>query len=494
MHYDIAIIGGGCVGCAIAQRLAKYDLRVVLLEKEEDVSMGTTKANSGIIHAGYAAKEGTLKADLNVEGNPMFDEVCETIGVDVDRIGSLVCATDEKGVEILKNEKEIADKRGVPTEIIQDKARIKEMEPNLSDDVIAVLYAPTAGVIIPFELSVGLAEHAAMNGVEFLFNYDVSAIEKKGEIFEIWCTKGEKVTAKTVINAAGVAADKIAAMIGEDNFKIEPRRGEYILLDKNAIELNHVLFPTPVTLANGKVTKGIVIAPTLHGNVFLGPNSENIDDPWGTETTTQGLNEIITEGTRLVPGIPLRESITNFAGVRASCERQDFVIEHTKTQGFVNVGGIESPGLSACLSIAKMVESIVKDDVGVELQEKSDYIPKREKQVRFTDLSPEELHTKIKENPQWGTVVCRCEKVTEAEIVEACNAIIPSKSIDMIKRRLRPGMGRCQGGFCQPKVMKIISRERKIPLGMVTKKGGDSRIVTERTKGLKDQVYKEEVL
>lgn len=495
MPYDIAIIGAGCVGTAIAQRLAKFDLKIVVLEKEEDVSMGATKANSGIIHAGYAQADGSLKAKLNVIGSRMFDDVCPKIGVDYKRIGSFMCAKDEHGMKAIMKEKAQGDNRGVKVEVITDKKRIKEMEPNISDEIIGILYAPEAGIIIPFELAVGLAEHAAMNGTEFKFNYEVVAIDKKAEgPFAIKSSKDEVVEAKVIINCAGLYSDKISAMVGEDYFTIKPRRGEYVLLDKNVIDIRHILFPTPFISKTGQMSKGILAAPTLHGNLFAGPNAEEIKSVDATETTTAGLNEVITGAKDLIPRMPIREAITNFAGIRSTSSTGDFIIEATKVNGFVNVAGIDSPGLSSCLAIAEMVEGILKDDLKMTLTAKANYIETRKAPLKFSDMNKEELAKKIKEDPKWGTIVCRCETVSEAEIVQACHSVIPSKSIDMIKRRLRPGMGRCQGGFCSPKVMKIISRELKIPFGEVTKKGGESKVVIEPMKGYKDAVYTEEEL
>ncbi len=495
MQFDIAIIGAGCVGTAIAQRLAKYELKVIVLEKEEDVAMGATKANSGIIHAGYAQADGSLKAKLNVIGAKMFDDVCPKIGVEYKRIGSMMCAKDEHGLKILMKEKAQGERRGVKVELIVDRNKIKDMEPNIADDVIAVLYAPEAGIIIPFELAVGLAEHAVMNGIEFRFNFKVVAIEQKGgDGFAIKSENGEIIESKNVINCAGLYSDQVSKMVGLDYFKIVPRKGEYVLLDKNVIEIRHVLFPTPYISKTGSISKGILASPTLHGNIYAGPNAEEIESVEALDTTTAGLNEVISGAKGLVPKLPIREAITNFAGIRATSSTNDFIIEATKVKGFVNVAGIDSPGLSSCLAIAEMVEGILKNDLKLVLSPKLNYIATRKAPMRLKDFSKEELHKKIQENPRWGTIVCRCETVSEQEIVEACHAPIPAKSLDMIKRRLRPGMGRCQGGFCGPKVMKIISREAKIPLGKITKKGGKSFVVVEPMKNYPDSVYTDEEL
>jgi glycerol-3-phosphate dehydrogenase len=324
-----------------------------------------------------------------------------------------------------------------------------------------------------------------MNGTELLLGFDVVGIEKKTDYFIIKAANGTSIQAKTVVNAAGVNSDKMAQMVGLNDFTIIPRKGEYILFDKNTIPVKTVIFPTP-TLAS----KGILVSPTLHTNIFIGPNAHECQDRDITATTTAGLNEIISGARKLVPNIPLRFAITNFAGVRATPSTHDFIIGRTSVPQFVNAAGIESPGLSSCLAIAeKIVEEVLPKDCGYKYVMRSNYIATRKAPERFNHLTQEQLAQKIKENPQWGQMVCRCEMVTEAEIVEACHGPIPVTNTDMIKRRLRPGMGRCQGGFCLPKVMKILSREQKIVYNEVTKWGHNSKIVMERTKNLKPEVY-----
>jgi len=484
-QYDIAIIGAGCVGCAIAQRLARHQVRIAVLEKDADVSMGATKANSGIIHVGYFTKEGSLKEAMNLRGNRLFEEVCPKIGVDFSRIGAIFCAVDEEQTETLQNELALSQKRGIPAEFITDGDKIRELEPQLNDNVISVLHFPTAGIIIPFELTVGLAEHAVLNGADFLLEFEVGSIERNNGAFAINAVDGRSIRAKTVVNAAGVYADKIAGLVGADDFRIIPRRGEYILFDKDALPLKKTAFPTPA-----KGSKGIVVGPTLHRNSYIGPNANEIESKEGVNTTTAGLNEIIDGAKKIIKYVPLRRAITNFAGIRATAHHRDFIISASKVPNFVNAAGIDSPGLSACLAIAERIEQILKDDCGHDFQEKSGRIPDRPRPVRLADLSEEELVRKIRENPKWGQMICRCENVTEAEIIDACNAPIPCTNADMIKRRVRPGMGRCQGGFCLPKVMKIISREREMIYEKVTKTGGKSQIVYGRTKNLPSEVFR----
>ena len=296
---DIAIIGAGCVGSAIAQRLAKYSVSITLIEKEDDVAMGSTKANSGIIHAGYFMEDGSMKEKMNLLGYMMFDEVCPQIGVDFIRPGATFCATNEEELETLRCESEVADRRNVPHEFIDDNDRIHELEPALGDNILAVLFYPTAGVIVPFELTIGLAEHAIMNGTSLLLGFEVINITRNDDLFTIESQDGISIQAKTVINAAGVNSDKIANMVGLDDFYIIPRRGEYILFDKNAIPVKTIIFPTP-TMAS----KGILVSPTLHGNILIGPNSHQIDVKEYNATTTDGLNEIIAGAKKLVPNIP----------------------------------------------------------------------------------------------------------------------------------------------------------------------------------------------
>ncbi|QEE15910.1 NAD(P)/FAD-dependent oxidoreductase [Promethearchaeum syntrophicum] len=483
--YDVAIIGSGCVGSAIAQRLSKYNLKVALIDKEADVCMGASKANSGIIHQGYFTTKGSLKEKLCLRGNELFEDICPKIGVGFERIGAIFCATSKIELETLQSELIKSQNRGVDVELITDLKLIHEMEPQLNENIIAILHFPRAGIIIPFELTIALAEHAVINGVDLFLEYEVGFIKKKkqNENFEIHSAKGRKIEAKTIINAAGIYSDKIARMVGLEEFIIIPRRGEYILFDKDSLPLNKIIFPTPTP-----ASKGIVISKTYHGNFFIGPNASEIESKEGINTTSVGLNEIISGALKIIKNLPFRKNITNFAGIRASTLQHDFIVEESSIPHFINVAGIDSPGLSSSLAIAEYVENILKNKCGYEFIKKENYIATRKQQTLLSDLSELELAEKIKENPQWGQIICRCEQVSEAEIVEACHGPIPVTNTDMIKRRLRPGMGRCQGGFCLPKVMKIISREKDIILERVTKTGGKSFIVFRRTKLLRSEV------
>lgn len=483
-EYDIAIIGGGVSGCATARWLSKYDLNIILIEKGEDVASGTSKANSGIIHGGYAAPEGTLRCEMNVKGNPMFDQAYEELKFEFERMGSFVVAVDESEMDKLEEEKKQGDERGIEGEIITDIKTIKTMEPNITDKVVAVYHCPSAGIIWPFGLNIALAENAHKNGVDFLFESPVTDIKNSNGMFTIQA--GEKVVnSKYVVNAAGVYADKVANRVGAANFSIKPRKGEYIILDKKAMDIQKILFPIPTPFS-----KGILVCPTTHGNTFVGPNSNLQDDKEDIATTTDGLNEIISGARKLFPSVPMRDSITNFAGLRAISSRDgDFIVEESPVEGFVNVAGICSPGLSSCLAIADRVVGIFRNDIGLELKEKPDYDPYRTPQRRLENMSENDLAEAIEENPQWGRIICRCETVTEAEIVEAINRPIGAKSLDMVKKRLRPGMGRCQGGFCTPKVLKILSRELKVPVKDIPKNTKGSELILGRTKNLDSVVW-----
>lgn len=483
--YDIAIIGGGVIGCAIARWLSKYKLKTILIEKHEDVASGTTKGNSAIIHAGYAAPEGTLRCKMNVKGNPMFDQAQKELNFAFNRVGSFVVGFTDEDMKILEKEKSQADKRNIPGEIITDIKRIKTMEPNIADHVKAVFYAPTAAITWPFGLTVALVENAHQNGVDILFSSPVTQIQKNSEGFTIQAGQNT-ISSKVIINAGGLYADEIAKMAGADDFTITPRKGEYILMDRYSIPINQILFPVPTAFS-----KGILVCPTIEGHTFIGPNSNLQDDKEDVSTTSAGLNEIIVGGRKLLPSIPIRLAITNFAGLRAiSSHDGDFIIEPSKVPNFINVAGICSPGLSSCLAIADYVVELVKKHTSLTLEVNPDWNPNRIPQKRLEDMNEDELSATIKKRPQWGRVICRCETVTEAEIVDAIHRPIPCTSMDMIKKRLRPGMGRCQGGFCTPKILKIFSRELDKPVTEIVKNDPGSEMVFSRTKHLETQPWK----
>ena len=476
MIYDIIIIGGGVIGCTIARTLSKYDINIALLEKEADIASGTTKANSGVVHAGYAAEREYIKRDLCIKGNKMYTQAAEELNFPFQRIGSFVVALEDNQIKDLERQRKEGTQDGVPgLELILDKEKIKYMEPNITDDVVGVLHAPSAGLVSPYELTFALAENAAMNGVKFFLNQKVRRIKHQNYVYTVK-TKTKEFRANNVINAAGLYAAKISKLVGLDYFDIMPRKGEYILFDRNAMHLNKILFPIPT-----KISKGILVCPTLHGNTFVGPNAQNITDKKDTSTTEAGLKEILEGARKLLPNLPVRASIRNFAGLRAVPDTYDFIIDNTDVYGFINVAGILSPGLTSCFAIAEKIVGFL-ELLGLELNIKEDYNPIRPKPERFKDFSKEELDKKIQQDPTWGNIVCRCETIPEKEIINAIHSPVGATTLDGVKFRCRPGMGRCQGGFCRPRVMEILARELNIPYEKVTKKGEYTRILVGKTK------------
>ncbi|WP_408071747.1 NAD(P)/FAD-dependent oxidoreductase [Butyrivibrio sp. JL13D10] len=476
--YDVIIIGAGVSGSAVAREISRYNVSACVLEKCEDVCEGTSKANSAIIHAGFDAAEGSLMAKLNVEGNEMMDQFSKDLDIPFKRNGSLVVCVHEDEIDGLKTLYDRGVKNGVKGLKILSKEEAFELEPNLSDDVVGALYAPTGGIVCPFELNIAMAENANMNGVEFRFNTEVEDIKKGGDnLWHIRTNNGEYVS-RVVVNAAGVYADRIHNMVSEDKMHIIERRGDYLLLDKEVGGyVSHTVFQQPT-----KYGKGVLVTPTVHGNLLVGPTAIDLEDKEGNNTTAAGLNEVTAKANESVKNLPLRNVITSFAGLRAHLERHEFVIEEVKdAPNFIDVAGIESPGLSASPAIGKMVGDMLKDKMG--LSEKTGWIATR-KGIRSTaGLSVEEMNELIKENPAYGTIVCRCESITEGEIIDAIHRPLGARSLDGVKRRTRAGMGRCQAGFCSPRTMEIINRELGIPYEKITKSGGKSNIILERTKG-----------
>lgn len=469
--YEIIIIGAGVSGTAIARELSKYQVKCLVLEKEEDVCCGTSKANSAIIHAGYDAANGSVMAKMNVEGNAMMDELSESLDIPFKRNGSLVLCFREEDIPGLQRLFDNGVANGVPGLQILNKEEILEMEPNISDDVYAALYAPTAGIVCPFHLNIALAENAAANGIEFKFDTEVLAIEKKEEGFGVKTNQGEWTT-DYVINAAGVYADKFHNMVSEKKIHITPRRGEYLLLDKTAGKhVNKTVFALP-----SKFGKGVLVTPTIHGNLLVGPTATDIEDKEGVCTSAEGLEQVMTKAGINVKNLPLRQVITSFAGLRAHEDGHEFILgEVEDAPGFIDCAGIESPGLSSCPAIGKYIADLMQEKMG--LIRKEDFVAKRKGILNPAEISMEDRNKLIRENPAYGNMICRCEMITEGEIIDAVNRPIGAKSLDGVKRRTRAGMGRCQGGFCSPRVMEIIARERGIEISEVTKSGGKSKLI-----------------
>ena len=474
--YDVTIIGAGIVGAFVARELSKYKLKILVVDKENDISDGTTKANSAIIHGGYDAEPGTLKARFNVEGNAMFDEICKDLDVPFKRIGSLVVGLGSKDEETIEEIYKRGIKNGVKDIKILDQDELRAKEPNISEDASSALYSPTAGIIGPWELALALMENAMDNGVELSLNTEVLDIESLGDGYKV-TTNTKEVKTKYVVNAAGVHADKIHNMVSEPKFKIIPRKGQYFLFDKSAGSLvNSIIFQTPTDQG-----KGVLVLPTVHGNLLVGPNAE-ITDREDKRTTEESLGFVKEASKKAIKDIPFREVITSFTGIRATPDTGDFIVEEIEgSKGFIDVAGIESPGLSASPAIGKYVSELLKDIDG-NFEENKNFNPKRRPVVHFMELSDEEKEKLIKKDSRYGRIICRCENITEGEIVDAIHRNAGGKTVDGIKRRVRPGMGRCQGGFCQPRVMEILARELDLDMTEVVKDRPGTNVALWETK------------
>ena len=473
--YDIAIIGAGVVGGMIASTLAKYDLRVCILEKEGDVAMGATKANSAIVHAGFDAKENSLKAKMNVRGSELMEEVTTRLGVKYKRNQSLVVAFEHEREEV-----EAIYRRGLANGVkglrILEKDELHALEPNLNKDLTCALLAETGAIVCPYELCIAAVGNAMDNGARLLLEFAVCGIEKADGAYKVKAADGREIEAGIVINSAGVYSDVIAAMTGDNDFTVTPRRGEYMLLDKECGSFTErTIFHTPT-----KMGKGILVSPTVDGNLLLGPTATDIEDKNDTATTPEGFATIFSKASDNVANLPFNKVITSFCGLRATGSTGDFIIK--ERDGIITLGGIESPGLSSAPAIAEYVEAIV-DGIKPLGEVKADYVATRKPAHYFRELSMEEKNEIIAKDGAYGRIVCRCEGITEGEIVEALTVNPVARDLDGVKRRTRSGMGRCQGGFCSPTVVELIARERGIPFESVTKFGGESVINYQKTKG-----------
>ncbi|MDD3222681.1 MAG: FAD/NAD(P)-binding oxidoreductase [Clostridia bacterium] len=469
--YDIIIIGAGVAGCASARELSRYNASICVVDKEEDVCAGTSKANSAIAHAGYDAEPGSLMAKLNVQGNQMMDEMSKELDFPFKRSGSLVVCVREKDRYKLEDLLERGQKNGVKDLRIVDGKEAHELEPNLSEQVIAALYAPTAGIVCPFGMNIAYAENAAVNGVEFKLNTEVQDIKKTDKGYTLTTSQG-LMEAKVVINAAGVYADKFHNMISAEKIHITPRRGDYCLLDKTAGQhVSRTIFPLP-----DEFGKGVLVTPTVHGNLLVGPTAIDIEDKEATATTQEGLNYLTSKAGEAVSNLPMRQVITSFAGLRAHEDNHEFIIGEVKdSEGFVDVAGIESPGLTSAPAIGVMVKEIVAKMMN--LSEKEDFIATRKGIISPAELSKEEQAKLIEAKPEYGNIICRCEMITEGEILDAIHRPLGARSLDGVKRRTRAGMGRCQAGFCSPRTMEILARELHVGMEDITKCGGDSKLI-----------------
>lgn len=474
--YDIAIIGGGVIGAAIARELSKYNVKVCLFEKEEELAFGISKSNSGIIHPGTQNPPGSLKGRLCVEGNRQIRKIAYELGVDFKEIGELIVAFGEKDLAKLRRLKQDADILKVPGTRIVDRSWLRKKEPNLSKRVKYALYAPSAGIISPYRLVYDLSENAAINGVSIFTGTEISSISKisKDEgspLFELTALK-RTFRSRYVINAAGLYADKVSRMVDVDDFEIKPRKGEEFLLDKKRAHLvNHLIFPLPT-----KTSKGVLVIKTADGNPMIGPTANDIEDKTDLSTSDEGLKKVLSSVKKMVPAISGRDIIAYFAGLRPVAGN-DFIVRYEdEVPGFINVAGIQSPGLTAAAAIALMVIKLLRDH-GLRLKKKGMFHRHRPKSIHLFDMPLSKTKRLIKKDPSYADIVCRCEMVSAKEIRDAIDR--GARTLDGIKFRTRAQAGRCHGGFCTARIMKILSEERKIPITGVTKRGKGSWMVKE---------------
>ncbi len=470
MIYDVAIIGAGVIGGMLARQLSKYRLQCCLLEKENDVAMGASKANSGIVHGGYDPEPGTLKAKLNAEGVEKLFAVAAELHAPIRRNGSFVCAFGTPEEEIaLRELYERGLANGIPGLSLISGDEARQLEPALSEKISLVLNVTNAGIVCPYELTIAAIGNAMDNGTQLKCNFAVTDINREGDLFTVTSESGERITARYLVNCAGAYSDRIAALVGDHEFTIIPRAGEYMLLDKTeGTRVSRTIFQVPS--AEGK---GILVAPTMHGNLLTGPTAAKVEEPSHTVTTPQGLEMVGRLAARSVPGVNFRNVITSFSGVRSSEKSGDFIIREAGVPHMVHVAAIDSPGLTSAVAIADYTIALLQR-LGLSGQENPDFCGVREDPHAFREMSDEEKDAFIKKNPAFGKIVCRCETVSEGEIRRAIRQNPPATDIDGVKRRTRSGMGRCQGGFCMPYVMRLLAEETGKPMEQITKNGKGS--------------------
>ena len=481
MIYDVIIIGAGVTGSAVARELSRYRANVLVMDKGEDVCTGTSKANSAIVHAGYDCVPGSLMAKMNVRGNELMGDLARDLEIPFKRNGSMVVCIHKEELGGLEELYERGKKNGVPGLRLLNREECLSVEPNLSENVEGALYAETAGIVCPFKLTIAMAEHANQNGVDFVFNTEAEKLWRDEEgIWNIQTANGRYRT-RIVVNAAGVYADVFHNMVSESKIHITPRRGDYCLLDRNVGDfVKHTIFPQPT-----KLGKGILVAPTIHGNVIVGPTAIDIEDKEAVATTQEGIDELISKAEMHVRHLPIRQVITSFAGLRAHEDHHEFILgEPEDAPGFMDCAGIESPGLTSSPAIGEYIGGLIRDRLT--LEKKEHWIATRRDVLDPQTLCVEERNELIRKNPAYGQIICRCETVTEGEILDAIHRPLGARSLDGVKRRTRAGMGRCQAGFCSPRVMEILVRELGLPMEKITKSGGNSRIVLGRSKEVKE--------
>lgn len=472
----IIIIGGGVVGCSVARELVRYDAEVTVLERFNDVSSGTTKANSGIVHAGFDAKPGTLKAKFNMLGNAMFEKLSKELDFPFKRNGAFVLCFNKEDLPALRELYDRGIKNGVQDLYLLNPQEVHDIEPHITPDIEGALYAKTSGIVSPYEMAIAYAENAEVNGCQFLLEKKVINVVREGDGWQVLTEDGSSYYGDMVINCAGVHADEINNLVCDKKLTIIPRKGEYMLYDKTCCDLTSTtIFQMP-----SKMGKGILVAPTTHGNIITGPTATDVEDKEDLDTTYEGLKEVYEKATKSVPELNKKFVITQFSGIRAHCTEDDFVIGESDKKGFYNVTGIESPGLTSAPAIAVYVAQDIAHKL--QLKKKKSYISKRKAIPHFAVLSDSAREKLIQKNPLYGKVICRCEVVTEGEIVDAINRPIGAKTVDGVKRRTRAGMGRCQSGFCLERVMEILARELGVDFETIAKNESGKYIVYRKDK------------
>ncbi|MBE6645715.1 MAG: NAD(P)/FAD-dependent oxidoreductase [Ruminococcaceae bacterium] len=478
MKTDIVVIGAGAVGCAIARELSKYNVDVVVVDKNEDVGGDASKSNSAIIHTGYDAAPGTLESQLVVAANPMYDEIVEDLDIPFSRIGAILPAITQEQFEQLPSIKEKAFKNHVYDIEYKSAKELLEMEPNLNPEVKGGLWIPRESIIDPFIFVQAMAENAYENGVQFLLNAKVTDIKtENGKIKSVVTEKGE-IETKYVINSAGLYCDEIAEMVGKADYKVVARKGQFYILDKNtSCQVEHIVLPIPT-----KVTKGKLMCPTIHGNMLVGPTAEDQPSKTDKSTSTDGLDSIAKDVRNLIPGVNLRDTITQYSGLRPNRNPEGLHFDiYDDLEGYINLSGVRSTGLTLSVSMGKyVVQQMLIGGAGFVLKE--NFIKKRKGIIKFSEQTRDVQDALIKENPLYGNIVCRCETITEAEIMQAIHRPLGAKSVDAVKRRVRAGMGRCQAGFCGPKVLEILARELKVAPEEINKHNPGSYMVTGRSR------------
>ncbi len=475
---DVVVIGAGAVGCAVARELSKYKVSVIVAEKNEDIGGDASKSNSAIIHTGYDASPDTLESQLVVAANPMYDKIASDLDVPFRRIGAILPAITQEQYEKLPAIREKAFRNRVYDVEYRSREQLLEMEPNLNPDVLGGLYIPRESIIDPFILVQAYAENACENGVEFLLSEKVTGIRTENGAVTTVVTENEEIACKWIINCAGLYCDDIAAMVGKDEYKVVPRKGQFFILDKNtSCKVQHIVLPIPT-----KVTKGKLMCPTIHGNMLVGPTAEDQPSKTDKSTTQEGLQSIVRDVRNLVPNVNVRDTITQYSGLRPNRVPEGLHFDvYDDLKGYINLSGVRSTGLTLSAAMGKYVVQQMLA-LGAGFEPKQDYIARRRGIIRFHEQTPEIQEQLIRSDPRYGNVICRCETITEAEILQAIHRPLGARSMDAVKRRVRAGMGRCQAGFCGPKVIEILARELGCSPEEITKNEPGSNMVTGRTR------------